>query len=188
VSPPSRAPEPPERIVLLGLMGSGKTTLGTALAASLGWPMLDSDVQLQRSTGRSAREIREVDGTEALHAAEAQALLEALAERGPSVIGAAASTIENAAARTALGGPGVIALWLRGSPAVLAERFASGPHRPIYGPDPETVARNQALVRDPLFASVDPIVIEVDGHSPAEIVEAALDRVRERLREGQRPA
>jgi hypothetical protein len=44
----------------------------------------------------------------------------------------------------------------------------------------------QARVRDPLFAVLGPIVIDVEGRSPAEIVEAALDRVRERLRE-QRP-
>jgi hypothetical protein len=48
------------------------------------------------------------------------------------------------------------------------------------------IARDQARVRDPLFAVLGPIVIDVAGRSPAEIVEAALDRVRERLRE-QRP-
>jgi shikimate kinase len=173
---------PPERIVLVGLMGSGKTTIGSELAERLGWPFVDSDVQLRESTGRTAREIRAAQGTAALHAAEARALLDALAAPGPRVIGAAASVIEDASAREALAGPAVIAVWLRAAPAVLAERFASAAHRPIYGPDPEAVARDQARVRNPLFASINPIAVDVDHRSPPEIVEAALAAVRERLR------
>jgi shikimate kinase len=102
---------------------------------------------------------------------------------GERVICAAASVIENLAARAALREPGLLVIWLQASPALLAARFASLPHRPIYGPDPEIVARDQARVRDPLFAALEPIVIDVDGRSPAEIVEAALVAVRERLRE-----
>jgi shikimate kinase len=176
-----------ERIVIVGLMGSGKTTLGEALAERLGWPLVDSDAQLVASTGQTAREIRDAHGTAALHAAEADALLEALGAPGEWVICAAASVVENPGARAALAGPGLIVIWLRGSPAVLAARFADLPHHPIYGPDPEAVARDQARVQDPLFAALDPIVIDVDGRSPARIVEAALDGVRERLREEPSP-
>jgi shikimate kinase len=176
-----------ERIVIVGLMGSGKTTLGAALAERLGWPLIDSDAQLVASTGQTAREIHDAHGTAALHAAEADALLEALAAPGGRVICAAASVIENPGARAALSEPGLIVIWLRGSPKVLAARFADLPHRPIYGPDPEAVAREQARVRDPLFAALDPIVIDVDGRSPAKVVEAALDGVRGRLREEPSP-
>ena len=175
------AREPAGRVVLLGLMGSGKTTVGKALAARLGWPLLDSDVELERSTGLTARAFREAHGTTALHRAEAAVLLEALDGPGPAIIGAAASTIEDPAARVALAGPRVIAVWLRASPVVLARRFAGKAHRPVYGADPEAVAREQARVRDPLFAALDPIVINVDDHSPAESAEAALEAIRERL-------
>jgi shikimate kinase len=181
VSPPAVGEGPAARVVLLGLMGSGKTTMGKALAARLGWRLLDSDVQLERSTGLTARRFREAHGTTALHRAEAAALLEALGGPGPAIIGAAASTIEDPAARSAIGGPGIIPVWLRASPAVLAARFGRKAHRPIYGADPEAVAREQARVRDPLFAALDPIVIDVDDRSPAESVEAALDAIRERL-------
>jgi shikimate kinase len=182
-SGPAPAIDPGGRIVLVGLMGSGKSTVGTLLAKRLGWPMLDSDEQLRAATGLTAREFGEAHGTPALHDAEAAALLAALALPGPAVIGAAASVIENPAARAALRGPRVAVVWLRGSPAVLAARFGGQPHRPIYGPDAATVAREQAQVRDPLFASIEPIAIDVDRLSPAEIVEAALDAIRERLPE-----
>lgn len=168
-------------------MGSGKTTLGAALARRLGWPLVDSDAQLLATTGQTARQIQAALGTAALHAAEAEALVEALAEPGERVICAAASVIENPGARAALAGPGPVVIWLRASPTVLAARFAGLPHRPIYGPDPEAVARSQARVRDPLFAALRPVVIDVDERSPAEIVEAALDGVRERLRTGGPP-
>jgi shikimate kinase len=173
--------DPVERIVLVGLMGSGKSTVGGLLAKCLGWPMRDSDIQLQATTGLTAREFGQEHGTPALHEAEAAALLGALAMPGPAVIGAAASVIENPAARAALHGPRIAVVWLRGSPGVLAARFGGQPHRPIYGPEPEAVAREQAKIRDPLFASVEPITIDVDRRSPAEIVEAALDAIRERL-------
>lgn len=180
----SATPEPREpvtRVVLLGLMGSGKTTVGKALATRLGWLLLDSDIELERSTGLTARAFREAHGTTALHRAEAAALLEALGTVAPAIIGAAASTIEDPVARAALAGPGVIPIWLRASPAVLSRRFAGGAHRPVYGADPEVVARDQARVRDPLFAALDPIVIDVDGRSRTESVEAALDAIRGRL-------
>ena len=169
------------RIVLVGLMGSGKSTVGALLAQRLGWPMLDSDDQLRAATGLTAREFGEAHGTAALHDAEAGALLAALERPGPAVIGAAASVIENPAARAALRGPRIAVVWLRGSPPVLAARFGGQPHRPIYGPDAEVVAREQARVRDPLFASVEPITIDVDHGSPLEIAKAALDAIRERL-------
>jgi shikimate kinase len=179
--------DPGGRIVLVGLMGSGKSTIGRRLARRLRWPMRDSDDQLRAATGLTAREFGEAHGTPALHDAEAAALLAALAMPGPAVIGAAASVIENPAARAALRGPRIAVVWLRGSPAILAARFGGQPHRPIYGPDPESVAREQARGRDPLFASVEPITIDVDRLSPAEIAEAALDAIRERL-PGMRPS
>jgi shikimate kinase len=169
------------QIALVGLMGSGKTTVGTAIGARLGWPVLDSDVQLRSTTGLTAREFRDARGTPALHDAEAQALLRALAQPGPGVICAAASVIENPAARQALTGRDVAVIWLRASPAVLAQRFSSALNRPIYGSNPEAVARAQAEARDPLFASLDPIIVDVDGRSPAAVIEAALGAVRGRF-------
>ena len=184
---PDGAIDPAGRIVLLGLMGSGKSTVGALLAKRLGWPLRDSDDQLGAATGLTAREFGEAHGTPSLHDAEAGALLAALAMPGPAVIGAAASVIENHAARAALRGPRIAVVWLHGSPAVLAARFGGQPHRPIYGPDPESVAREQARIRDPLFASVEPITIDVGRRSPSEIAEAALDAIRERL-PGIRPS
>ena len=68
-------------IVLVGLMGSGKTTVGAALAAALDVPLRDSDADIERERGLRGRDIAERDGIEALHALEARHLLDALRRR-----------------------------------------------------------------------------------------------------------
>src|SRR5687768_12198114 len=57
----------PRRVFLLGLMGSGKTTVGRELAARTGWPYLDNDDLVRRSTGREPAEIEATDGEDGLH-------------------------------------------------------------------------------------------------------------------------
>lgn len=69
----------PRHVAILGLMGSGKSTVGVALADRLGWPLVDSDVVIEASTGQTVREWRERSGTASLHALEADQLRDALA-------------------------------------------------------------------------------------------------------------
>jgi shikimate kinase len=162
-------------VVVAGLMGAGKTSVGTAIGARLGWPVRDSDATLLATTGRTAREIRAELGTDGLHRAEAQALLDALATNESDVICAAASVIEDPAARAGLVRDDVVVIWLRASPATLAQRFASDDeHRPIYGPDPLEVARARAARRDPLYAALARITIDVDESGIVAVTEAAL--------------
>ena len=158
-------------LVLVGLMGSGKTTIGARLAERLGWPFRDSDAELQAQTGRTVRVLRDEAGVEAMHALEAQQLLDALAISTVSVVAAAASVIEVAECRAALSRPGIVVVWLRGSADVLASRFAREAHRPAYGDDPATFLADQATRREPLFAGLHPVVVDVDRDDPATLVE-----------------
>ena len=70
-SPPSA-----ERVILVGMMGAGKTSIGQRLADRLGWRYLDSDEQVERNTGRTVPEIFETDGEAAFRREEARALAE----------------------------------------------------------------------------------------------------------------
>ena len=70
------------KVVLMGLMGAGKTTVGRGLAARLGWPFHDSDDDLARATGVTARQLVARDGTVVLHAVEAAVLLRRLETTG----------------------------------------------------------------------------------------------------------
>ena len=162
-------------IVILGLMGAGKTTVGRLLAERLDWSWRDSDIDIEAATGLTVRELRERDGVVAMHRQESAQLLDALAATGSSVISAAASVVDDPACRTALKSPGAVAIWLRADPALLAERFDSRPHRPAYGDVPEVFLADQAAQREPLLAQIGAHVIDVEGLTPHEVVARAME-------------
>jgi shikimate kinase len=161
-------------VVLVGLMGTGKTTVGRALAQALGLPFSDSDPAIERERGSTVEELAEEIGVEEMHELEARHLLRALAAPGPSVIAAAASTIDDPVCRAALVAPGVSTIWLKADPAVLAGRFDRQRHRPRFGRSPRDLLAEQARERDAFFRSLHPIEIETGEKSPAEVVELAL--------------
>ena len=165
---------PIAHLALVGLMGTGKTTTGRILAAGLGWPLRDSDAEIEALTGRSVRELREELGTDPMHDLEAQALLQALAGDGPDVVGAAASVVDREDCLEALRGDGVAVAWLTVSPEVGATRFASGAHRPWYGEDPATFLARQAREREAAFRSLEPVIVSTDDGAPVAVADAVL--------------
>jgi shikimate kinase len=157
-------------------MGSGKTVVGRRLAARLGLPWRDSDREIEAATGLTVRELRDRDGVDAMHALEARHLLDALTAPDLSVISAAASTIDVPGCRAAMAEPGVAVVWLRARPETLARRFsARDRHRPEFGASPEAFLAEQAARRDPLFASLDPIAVDVDRIRPNEAAARAME-------------
>lgn len=176
-------PAPPDAgrataIVVAGLMGSGKTTVGAILAKRLGRPLDDSDATIIAEQGRSSRELQEEIGTDAMHDLEVAHLLGALARPRPRIITPAAFCIEVAACRDALAGPGIRVAWLRAQPATLAARFHAQAHRPVYGADPATFLAAQAERRHPLFAVLAAVVVDVDDADPATIADAIIAALR----------
>lgn len=169
----------PRHVVVVGLMGAGKSTIGRRLAALLGWSWRDSDHDIEAATGLTVRKLRDRDGVEVMHALEARHLRDALAAPGPSVISAAASTIEVSDCRAAMTAPDVAVVWLRAAPEVLGRRFASPDgHRPAYGTSPAVFLAEQAARRGPLLAALDPIVIDVDAIDPDEAAARAMEALR----------
>ena len=88
-----RSSAPPRHIVLVGLMGTGKTTTGRLVAARLGRRLLDSDEMVEARTGRTVREIWRDEGEPAYRVLETAALQEALAATDPLVIAAAGGVV-----------------------------------------------------------------------------------------------
>lgn len=168
--------ERPRHVVVVGLMGSGKSAVGRRLAAALGLRFRDSDKDIEAATGLTVRELGERDGMDAMHALEAKHVMDAATESEPSVVAAAASTIDVPAVRERLRQPDIAVVWLRAQPETLARRFASkDQHRPEFGSSPAAFLANQAERRYPLFESVDPITIDVDRIRPRQAVSRAME-------------
>ncbi len=169
-------------IVLVGLMGSGKTTVGRLVAARLVLPLRNSDADIRAREGKTVREIREARGTRAVHALEADHLLNALVGPGPDVLCAAASTIDDAACRAALRDPSLLVVWLTATPATAAARFDDQEHRPRYGSEPEAFLARQAAERAPLLRSVCTLELATDDMTAGELAQRVIERAADRLR------
>lgn len=158
-------------------MGVGKTTVGRLVAASLGVPLRDSDLDLHRN----ARDIARLEGVEALHRLEADHLLAALDDPEPAVIAAAASVVDDERCLQRLEAPFVA--WLQADPALLVGRIDrghhAGDHRRDLGDDPATALALLADRRDGRYRQVADLALAVDGRPPEDIaaeIVAAADR------------
>lgn len=175
------------RVLLVGLMGSGKSSVGRALAARTGWPCLDNDELLQRRTGTTAAELLAGPGLAALRAAESDVLTAVLAATPPLIAGVAAGTVLDPRDRARLRGGGHV-VWLRPPVVALVERSAGAAHRPWLDEDPQAVLRAMAAERDPLFAAVAHQVLDTWVLSPDEVAEQVLAVVRPDGGPAARPA
>lgn len=161
-----------EHLVLVGLMATGKTTVGQRVAERLGRTFVDSDEQVESRTGRTVREIFESDGEDAFRTLETAALCEALASPEPSVIAAAGGVVLREENRDALQPATVV--WLRAAPELLAKRVASGDHRPLLRDRPLEVLHAMARDRGPLYGEVADAVVDVDDLDVDHVVERVL--------------
>lgn len=168
------------KIVLVGLMGTGKSTVARLLGARLGGSVADTDDLIEKAHGKTVREIFESDGEDAFRAAETAALEEALSSQAV-VIAAAGGIVVRQSNREMLNrerGVGrVIVVWLKGSPSTLARRAATGGHRPLLDDGAETVLVRLEAERNPLYAEVSDGSVETEGKSAAEVTEEVLSLV-----------
>jgi shikimate kinase len=158
-------------VVITGLMGAGKSSVGRRVAGRLGCAWHDSDIDIEAETGATVRELRDHEGVDAMHAREWAHLLDALAAPETSVISAAASVIDDARCRAALEAPGVALVWLRAAADLLATRFASkDDHRPVYGESITAFLADQATRREPLAIGIGAHVVEIGFLSEEDVV------------------
>ncbi|MEZ5178850.1 MAG: shikimate kinase [Acidimicrobiales bacterium] len=161
--PGAEATPEPDRvgpIVLVGLMGSGKTTVGKKLARLVGHRFVDADVELEARTGRSVADWF-LDGEAAFRAQEEQLLAALLAEPEPLVVGAGGGVVVSERNRARLRAPGVTVVYLHAEPAFLASRAQARPHRPLLTGDPVEVLGRMYGERDPWYREVADTVVEV---------------------------
>lgn len=163
-----------DRLILVGMMGAGKTTVGRMAAERLGWRYLDSDAQVAADTGRTVSELFAERGEDAFRAEEARVLAEALSDGGPAVVSAAGGVVLSESNRNLLTRAGTV-VWLRADPQTLAERVGDGEGRPLLGDDPAGALIELYEERRPLYESVASVVVDVDGLAPSEVVDRVLE-------------
>ncbi len=158
-------------LVLVGLMGTGKSHVGRLVAENIGWPLVDVDTAISARTGRSVREIWEDGGEAAYRSLESAVVLDAIGEKVPTVIAAPGGVVLDPEVRAALRDTFVV--WLRTDPVILARRVRPGDHRPLLGDDPLDVLTAMATERATLYAQVANAIIDTDKLP----VETVADRV-----------
>jgi shikimate kinase len=158
---------PVDRVLLVGMMGAGKTTVGRSLSSLLGWPYFDNDELLARAVGKSTRAVQREQGERALRRAESAALDVALSAAGPLVAGVAAGVVMSPLDRDRLREGGFV-VWLRARLSTLARRV-EGTDRPWLGDDPAAALARLAAGRAALYESVADLIVDVD-ELPADAV------------------
>src|SRR5581483_9654195 len=154
-------------VVLVGLSGTGKTSIGRLVATRLGMAYVDSDAAIEARAGRSVREIFAEDGEARFRALEAEVLGELLDGAEPTVV-AAGGAVVTASTRARLRAADVFVVWLTADPAFLASRAAGRTHRPLLDDDPVATMTRLAQERDAWFREVADAELPVQPSLAAE--------------------
>ena len=162
-------------MVLVGIMGAGKSTVGGLLAEALGVPFRDVDADIEAAAGKPISEIFVDDGEEHFRALERAAVKAALAGfDGVLALGGGAILAEEN--RAALAGHTVVYLSVELADAI--SRVGLGQGRPLLAINPRATLRHLLDQRRPLYESVASFVVPTDGRTPEEVTAEVLKVIK----------
>jgi shikimate kinase len=161
-------------VVLVGMMGAGKTSIGRRLAHALHLPFVDADQEIEKAANLTIAEIFAQYGEAHFREGERRVVARLLAS-GPSVLATGGGAFISEETRAECRAHG-ITIWLKANVSVLLERVRKKGNRPLLNqPDPEGVMRRLLAEREPVYALADIAITSRDGphHTlVAEIIEA----------------
>jgi shikimate kinase len=167
-----------QHLVLVGMMGVGKSTIGRIVAERLGRVLIDTDAAVEHDAGRSVREIFATEGEASFRARESAALAVALESEPPAVIATGGGVVLAERNRTLLEGAAARVVWLSAEPSTLAERLRASSggagSRPLLDGDAEGTLQRMCVEREALYRSVADAIVRVDQRSVSDVVEAVL--------------
>lgn len=161
------------KIVLVGFMGTGKSTVGAHLGRTWNGDLIDTDGMVEEAAGVTISQIFETEGESVFRRKETEALREALGRSGRWIIstgGGVVVTDENRRLLTEKDGDPCCVVWLTASPETVLERTAANDDRPLLrGEDPAEKVRTMLADRDPWYREVADLVVETDGLSAEDV-------------------
>ena len=171
-------------VVLVGLMGAGKSAVGRRLAARLDIPFIDADAEIEKAAGSTISEIFERDGEETFRDGERRVIARLLDSEPVHVLATGGGAFMDPETRKLIKEKG-ISLWLRADLEVLFERVSRRSHRPLLKTaDPKGTLAALMEKRYPVYAEADITVESGDGPIGA-MVDKVLAAVREYLEQGE---
>jgi len=148
-------------IVLVGMMGAGKSSIGRRLAARLGIPFADADAEIELAAGMSIADIFEAHGEPSFRSGEARVIARLL-EHGPQVLATGGGAFMNPQTRANIHGKG-ISVWLKAEPDVLARRLRRRSDRPLLKTaDPMATLTDLLSERNPIYGEANIVVVSRD--------------------------
>lgn len=170
-------------LVLVGLMGAGKTTIGRLLAKAFGRPFVDSDHEIEALTGVKVPVIFEIEGEPGFRSREARVIAE-LAQRSALVIATGGGAVLDPASRVTLHACGVV-VYLHAQPADLWQRTRHDQNRPLLrAADPLARLAELYGARDPLYRETAHLVVDTGRQSPRLLA----GRIEQQLRDSWIPS
>jgi shikimate kinase len=166
-------------LTLVGPPTSGKTTVGTALAAALGLPFRDTDADVEAETGTTIADLFVEQGEPHFRALEERAVARALAEHD-GVLALGGGAVTSAATRRLLvahGRAGGTVIWLDVDVASAAKRAGLSRDRPLLAVNPRAMLRTMLEARAPLYAEVATVTVPTAGRTVQEVLAEVLSAV-----------
>jgi shikimate kinase len=164
-------------LVLVGLMGAGKTTVGYQCGKRLGRPFVDTDDLVETAAGMTVAELFALSGEGRFRAMEREAVADACASPTPSVIACGGGAVLHADNRRRLKSRGFV-VWLQAPPDVLADRVGRGTERaerPLLAEGPVSTLERLAAMRAGAYEAVADAVVDTADRSVDEVVDAVLE-------------
>jgi len=160
-------------IVLVGMMGAGKSSIGRRLAVRLGIPFIDADMEIESAAGMTITEIFEKHGEPYFRAGEARVIARLL-DNGPQVLATGGGSVMDAQTRALIGEKG-ISIWLKADIDVLLKRTKRRNDRPLA----EKI-KDLLPAREPLYAQAN-IVVQSRDEPHDTIVDEILSKLPKHL-------
>lgn len=166
----------PRHLVLVGLMGAGKTTVGRVCAQRLGRGFVDTDDLVEAGAGVTVADLFASEGETSFRQRERAAVIEALASPEPLVIACGGGAVVDPSNRAALRQQGFV-VWLIADPDELAARVGDDTKRPLLaGPGKAMTLKRLSALRSDAYEEAADVAVDTDHRSVDEVADEVIAR------------